>query len=45
MIQKYLSDSITLTSEQVGWCDFNFDGRVTIDDVTGIQRYASLKYD
>ena len=42
IIQKYIIKTISLTEEQISWCDFNQDGNVTIDDVTEIQKYTTF---
>jgi hypothetical protein len=39
LIQKYLADVITLKKEQIMCCDFDFNGRVSVNDVTSLQRY------
>lgn len=41
IVQKYLSDSVILSSEQIKWCDFNFSGEVSIEDVTAMQKYLA----
>lgn len=42
IIQKYITGIISLTEEQVSWCDFDKDGYVSIDDVTSIQKYLTF---
>ena len=44
IIQRVLSGFTKLSAEQTRWCDFNFDGSITIDDVTGIQKYISRTF-
>lgn len=42
IIQKYITGIISLTEEQISWCDFDKDGYVSIDDVTSIQKYLTF---
>ena len=41
LLQKYLSDLTTLTDEQISYCDFNFDGRISVMDATSMQTYLT----
>ena len=39
MVQRYVAYIEELTVEQMEWADFDFDGFVTISDVTEIQTF------
>ena len=40
-IQKYLSNMIEFTDQQMSLADMNGDGEITIDDATAIQKYLA----
>lgn len=42
LIQKVIAEYSGFTEEQISWCDFNFDGEVTVEDVTAMQKYLSF---
>ena len=44
IIQGAINAQKKLSADQQKWSDFNFDGTVSVDDVTGIQKYISLLY-
>lgn len=43
-IQKYLAYLLSLNDEQISWCDFDFDGIVSIYDVSYMQRHLANNY-
>lgn len=44
LIQKAAAGMGNLTAKQLKWCDFDFDGKITIADATLVQKIASGIY-